>query len=167
MVNEELDSGMLARRVAQAAIERRVTLATAESCTTGLVAHLLGLIPGVSAALLGGVVAYANSAKRDLLGVSESLLEEFGAVSEPVAIAMAEGARIRFGASLAVSITGIAGPGGGSAEKPVGLVFIATGTASDRRCERFLFLGNRLEIVDSAAYHALRMLGEALSTNSA
>jgi PncC family amidohydrolase len=165
MVNEELDGAALARRVAQAAIERGATLATAESCSTGLVAHRLGLIPGVSAVLLGGVVAYANSAKRDLLGVPESLLDQFGAVSEPVALAMADGARVRFGAALAVSVTGVAGPGGGSAEKPVGLVFIATRTTSAQRCERFLFQGNRAEIVDSAAYHALRMLWEALSTN--
>ncbi len=167
MVNEELDSGGLARRVAQAALTRGATLATAESCTTGLVAHYLGLIPGVSAVLLGGVVAYANSAKRDMLGVPESLLVQFGAVSEQVAFAMAEGARMRFGASLAVSITGVAGPGGGSVDKPVGLVFIAADAASGRRCERFLFHGDRGEVVESAAYHALRMLDEALSTGSA
>jgi PncC family amidohydrolase len=80
---------------------------------------------------------------------------------------MAEGARRRFGASLAVSITGVAGPGGGSADKPVGLVFIAADAASGRRCERFLFHGDRAEIVESAAYHALRMLDEALSTDLA
>jgi len=167
MVIAELDSGILAHKIAQAALERGITLATAESCTTGLVAHHLGLIPGVSAVLLGGVVAYANSAKRDVLGVSESLLAQFGAVSEQVALAMAEGARIRFGASLAVSVTGIAGPGGGSVDKPVGLVFIATDIAGISRCERFVFQGNRAGNVESAAYHALRMLHEALSTDSA
>jgi nicotinamide-nucleotide amidase len=167
MVNGKQDSGMLARRVAQAARERGATLATAESCTTGLVAHYLGLIPGVSAVLLGGVVAYANTAKRDMLDVPESLLEQFGAVSEHVALAMAGGARSRFGASLAVAVTGVAGPDGGSAEKPVGLVFIAVDAPSGRRCERFLFQGDREEVVESAAYHALRMVDEALSTNSA
>lgn len=164
MVNSEPDRGILARQVAQAARERGITLATAESCTTGLVAHLLGLIPGVSAVLLGGVVAYANSAKRDVLGVPESLLVEFGAVSEQVALAMAEGARLRFGATLAVAVTGIAGPEGGTADKPVGLVFIATRTSSRMRCEQFLFQGNRAEIMENAAYQALRMLHEALST---
>jgi len=167
MVDSEAPVHILARHVVLEAMERGATLATAESCTTGLVAHLLGLTPGVSAVLLGGVVAYANSAKHDLLGVPESMLKQFGAVSEQVAIAMAQGARSRFGAALSVAVTGVAGPGGGSAEKPVGLIFIATGTDAGTRCERFLFQGNRAENVDSAAYHALRMLREALSTGKA
>ncbi|MGH2344242.1 MAG: CinA family protein [Chloroflexota bacterium] len=165
MISLGIDNRTLARQVALKAIERGITLATAESCTAGLVAHLLGLTSGVSAALLGGIVAYANSAKRDLLDVPEHVLERFGAVSEPVALAMAEGARLRFGAGLTVAITGVAGPDGGTAEKPVGLVYIATRGARIQRCERFLFHGDRAENVDSAARQALLMLRDALSTD--
>ncbi len=167
MTSPGSDSCTLARQVALTAIERGITLATAESCTTGLVAHLLGLTSGVSTVFLGGVVAYANSAKRDVLGVPEQLLEQFGAVSEPVALAMADGARLRFGAALAVAVTGVAGPNGGTAEKPVGLVYIATRGERIKRCERFQFDGDRAENVEHAAHEALLMLRDALSTEPA
>jgi PncC family amidohydrolase len=167
MISPGIDSRLLARQVALTAIERGIMLATAESCTTGLVAHLLGLTSGVSAVLLGGIVAYANSAKRDVLGVPEQLLEQFGAVSEPVALAMAEGACLRFGAALAVAVTGVAGPNGGTAEKPVGLVYIATRGERTKRCERFQFHGDRAENVERAAHEALLMLRDALSTEPA
>lgn len=104
--------------------ERRCTLAVAESCTGGLIAEQITAVPGASAWFLGGVVAYANSAKQSLLGVPEALLIEHGAVSEPVARAMAEGVRERFGADIGVSTTGISGPAGGTDEKPVGLVHV-------------------------------------------
>jgi nicotinamide-nucleotide amidase len=119
--------------------ERGKTLAVAESCTGGLVAELLTAVPGSSAYFLGGVVAYANQAKADFLGVSEALLEEHGAVSEPVARAMAEGARQRFGADLAVATTGISGPDGGTDEKPLGLVHIALAQAEGTHAEHFVF----------------------------
>lgn len=161
--NEELTA--LAHQVASLAMERRVTLATAESCTTGLVAHLLGRTAGVSAVLLGGIVAYSNEAKRDLLAVPGALLEEFGAVSEPVALAMAHGARARLGAQLAVSTTGIAGPGGGSAAKPVGLVYVGLSGPRGDWCAPFRFSGSRLENMEQAAREALRLLYGALSTD--
>lgn len=116
----------------------RATLATAESCTGGLVAERITAIPGVSDCFLGGVVSYANEAKRTLLGVPAELLETHGAVSAPVAEAMASGVRERLGATIGLSITGIAGPDGGSPNKPVGLVFLGLATprgVSSRRLD--------------------------------
>lgn len=114
-----------AAAVIQAALKAGVMVATAESCTGGLVSGALTAIAGSSAALDRGLVTYSNEAKAELLGVSDDLLAEFGAVSEPVARAMALGAVKQSRASAAVSITGVAGPGGGSIEKPVGLVHFA------------------------------------------
>ena len=119
--------------------ERKVTLAVAESCTGGLLAQRISAVPGCSRYFRGGVVAYANEAKRDLLGVPEALLATQGAVSAAVARAMAEGARSRFGSDLAVSTTGISGPDGGTPEKPVGLVFVGFADARDSSAYEFLF----------------------------
>ncbi len=105
------------------------TLACAESCTGGTIAHKLTRLAGVSQVFMGGVVSYANSAKQNLLGVPQELIERHGAVSSEVAAAMAAGARLRFGADIAISTTGVAGPGGGSAEKPVGLIWLGLATA--------------------------------------
>ncbi|HEU4549488.1 MAG TPA: CinA family protein [Rhizomicrobium sp.] len=110
---------------------RRVMIATAESCTGGLIAGLLTEIPGSSDVLERGFVTYSNAAKEEMLGVPHELLATHGAVSRAVAAAMAEGALDHSWAQLAVAVTGIAGPGGGSAEKPVGLVFIAAMRAGD------------------------------------
>ncbi len=121
------DPELLARAEALVAAYAKAgrTLATAESCTGGLVAALLTAVPGSSAAVERGYVTYSNAAKAEAIGVDPSLIETHGAVSEPVARAMAEGARAASRADMAVAITGIAGPGGGSAEKPVGLVHLA------------------------------------------
>ena len=119
--------------------ERGKTLAVAESCTGGLLAQRISAVPGASRYFRGGVVAYANTAKRDLLGVPEPLLTAHGAVSAAVARALAEGARARFGADLAVSTTGIAGPDGGTAEKPLGLVFVGFADAQGSDAYEFLF----------------------------
>ena len=124
--------------------ERGATIAVAESCTGGLLAERITANPGSSAYFLGGVVAYANSAKTDLLGVSEALLAEHAAVSEPCARAMAEGARARFGSDFAVATTGISGPDGGSDSKPVGTVFVAMARAEGTHCEHFVFPLDRI-----------------------
>lgn len=110
--------------------ERGKTLSVAESCTGGMIGELLTATPGSSVYFKGGVVAYWNDAKTALLGVPDAMLKQHGAVSEPVARAMAEGARARFGSDLAVATTGIAGPTGGSAEKPVGLIYVALASAA-------------------------------------
>lgn len=154
----------LATEVAALAIARRLTLATAESCTGGLIAHVLTLVAGVSAVFQGGVVAYANEAKRDLLGVDQSLLDRHGAVSEPVARAMARGARRALGADLAVATTGVAGPGGGSAGKPVGLVYIAVSAGGGEAVRDFRFGSDRAENIVRATEEALTLLRAALST---
>jgi nicotinamide-nucleotide amidase len=137
--------------------ERKLTLACAESCTGGTIAHKLTRVPGVSSVFRGGVVSYANEAKRDLLGVPEELLARHGAVSSEVAAAMADGARKRFGADLAVSSTGVAGPGGGTPEKPVGLVWLGLATPEGVRT-KMLRLGEeqpREILQERAAKHAL------------
>jgi nicotinamide-nucleotide amidase len=119
--------------------ERGKTLAVAESCTGGLLGERITSVPGASAWFRGGVMAYANEAKVDLLGVPEALLEEHGAVSAAVAEAMASGVRERLGADFGVSTTGISGPTGGSEEKPVGLVFVAVAEADTCQAREFLF----------------------------
>ncbi len=130
------DIPSLAQAVIEAAVRRGVLLATAESCTGGLVAGALTAVPGSSGAVDRGFVTYSNVAKIEMLGVADALIEINGAVSDTVARAMAEGAVARSGASVAVSITGIAGPGGGSPDKPVGLVhFAATGPAGTVHAE--------------------------------
>lgn len=126
-----------AKAALDAARRRKLTLATAESCTGGLVAAALTVVPGTSDVLDGGFVTYSNAAKTRMLGVPADLIARHGAVSEQVAAAMAEGAIDRCGVDLAVSVTGVAGPGGGSEHKPVGLVwFGAVGPAGMVTLER-------------------------------
>lgn len=119
------ESETLQDAVARLLVQKKKTLSTAESCTGGLVGHFLTEYPGISEVYLGGVVSYSNAAKENLLGVPADLLREFGAVSPEVAASMAKGCRERFGSDLAVAITGIAGPGGATPTKPVGLVHVA------------------------------------------
>lgn len=131
------DIERLARAVIEAAAARNLMAATAESCTGGLVAGALTAVAGSSAVVERGFVTYSNAAKTELLGVPAVLVEAHGAVSEPVARAMAEGALSRSGARVSVAVTGIAGPGGGSPDKPVGLVhFAAAGPAGVIHVER-------------------------------
>ena len=150
-----------ARQLVERAATENVMIATAESCTGGLVAALLTSIPGSSAVVERGFVTYSNEAKIEMLGVDAHLIARLGAVSAEVAVAMAEGALGRSRADLAVAITGIAGPGGGSAEKPIGLVhFAAARRGGPRRSveRRFGDLG-RDEIRLAAAATALELLG--------
>jgi nicotinamide-nucleotide amidase len=137
---------------------QRKTLAVAESVTGGLIADKLTDVPGVSGNLLEGVVAYSNAAKTDLLGVPAALFETVGAVSEPVAKAMAEGVRRRAQADLALSTTGIAGPTGGSAEKPIGLVYVALAMPTETHVQRTVFGSDRRTIKLRAALSALNLL---------
>jgi PncC family amidohydrolase len=138
-----------------------LSITTAESCTGGLVAALLTEIPGASALFNQGYITYANSAKTQLLGVPEATLEAHGAVSETVAAAMAEGARQKAAADIAIAITGIAGPGGGSTEKPVGTVFIALACAAHREVRRHHFHGDRQAIRLQSVEAALDMAQQA------
>ena len=137
---------------------RGLTCATAESCTGGGVGSAITAVPGSSAVFLGGVISYANAVKHGVLGVAEETLASVGAVSSETAAQMADGARHIIGADLAVSLTGIAGPDGGSAEKPVGLVWFGLATSDGIRTEKAIFAGNRDEIRHSAILHALGML---------
>lgn len=143
--------------------ERGLTLATAESCTGGLVAGRLTSVAGASEAFLGAVVAYANEIKQSALGVGEETLIEYGAVSPEAAREMAQGARRALGADVAVSVTGIAGPGGGSGEKPVGLVYLCAVGPDGELEQRLRFGGGRNQIrryATVAALHLLRRLME-------
>ncbi|HET7092829.1 MAG TPA: CinA family protein [Thermomicrobiales bacterium] len=139
-----------------------ITLATAESCSGGGVAARITAVSGSSNYFLGGVVAYANDAKADVLGVPRPVLETRGAVSAECAAAMAEGARRLFGATLAVSTTGIAGPGGGTPRKPVGLVYLALAGPAGTRVERRQFAGDRAAVTDAAIERALALLVEGV-----
>jgi nicotinamide-nucleotide amidase len=142
--------------------ERSLTLALAESCTGGLLSERLTSVPGSSAFLDRAFVTYGNRAKVELLGVDAALIEAHGAVSEETARAMAAGARRSAGADVAVAITGIAGPDGGSADKPVGLVFIALEGAAGTRVRRLLFPGNRERVRRQASQAALEMIRRGL-----
>ena len=139
-------------------------LAVAESCTGGLLGERITNIPGSSDVFLGGVIAYDNDVKLNLLGVLAEDIERHGAVSEAVALQMASGVREKLGADVGVSVTGIAGPGGGTTEKPVGLVWIAV-HASEVKARRFHVGGDRAEIRQRAAQAALEMVRRALSND--
>jgi nicotinamide-nucleotide amidase len=134
------------------------SLAVAESCTGGLVAHRITEVAGSSAYFDRGLVAYSNRAKTELLGVPEAVFAAHGAVSEACALAMLAGLFDRTPARLAAAVTGIAGPGGGSPEKPVGTVWMAWGVPEDRRVERLRFPGSRSEVKSAAAQAVLERL---------
>jgi nicotinamide-nucleotide amidase len=142
--------------------ERAATLSLAESCTGGLIAEMLTRVPGSSRVVLGGAVAYANEAKTALLGVDPAAIASHGAVSEPVARAMAEGARSRFGSTLSLSVTGIAGPDGGTPEKPVGLVHFAVADARGTSALHGVYGGTREQVRLRAAYIGLRFVRRVL-----
>ena len=138
------------------------TLATAESCSGGLLAHRITNVPGSSVYFLGGVITYSNEAKADLLSVSMGDIDREGAVSETVARQMAQGVRGRFDADWGIGITGIAGPGGGSPDKPVGLVYIALAGNRQTSVTRNVFEGSRESIKEQTVDHALRLVLEQI-----
>ncbi len=141
---------------------RGLRLALAESCTGGLVSHLITNVPGSSAYYVGGVTAYANEAKVRLLGVSPETLEKYGAVSAETVIEMARGIRNALEADIGVSVSGIAGPDGGTPEKPVGTVWIGISATKDEYARHHLFEGDRLRVKEQSAQAALRLLVEHL-----
>ncbi|HET7030135.1 MAG TPA: CinA family protein [Candidatus Limnocylindrales bacterium] len=154
---------VLAERLQAACIARRLTMSLAESCTGGLVAAAITDVAGSSSYFQGGVVSYADEAKRDVLGVDEALLQAHGAVSAQVARAMALGARDRFGTDLAASVTGIAGPDGGSPAKPVGLTYVGVADAAGADVRRFVWPGDRTANRLDSAVAALELLLERVA----
>jgi nicotinamide-nucleotide amidase len=150
----------LAERLQGICLGRGLTVALAESCTGGLVASTITEVAGSSGYFLGGVVAYSNEAKTALLEVSQPALDAHGAVSAQVAKAMAAGARARFGANLAASVTGVAGPDGGSAEKPVGLTYVGVADAHGADVRRFTWSGDRVANRRASTIAALELLVE-------
>jgi nicotinamide-nucleotide amidase len=138
--------------------KKKKTLALAESCTGGLIAHRITNVPGASEIFRGGIVAYSNAAKEKFLGVRAESLKKFGAVSEQVARAMAAGAREKFGADFAIAVTGIAGPSGGTVDKPVGTVFIAMASALKLEVKKFLNVWERDTFKQVTSQQALAWL---------
>ena len=136
-------------------IEKNISVATAESCTGGNIAHKITLESGSSAYFFGGVVSYANDVKVKVLNVPQSDLDAFGAVSELVAKQMVQGVIQAVNADFAVSTTGIAGPSGGSVEKPVGTVWIGVGNRDAQKASKYLFSGSRTEIIEKTTQQAL------------
>lgn len=145
-------------RVANLLQGKRLTLATAESCTGGLIAHLITNIPGSSEYFLGSIVAYSYQAKADLLDVSWDTLNAKGAVSKETVIEMALGARKKLKADIVVSVSGIAGPGGGTPDKPVGTTWVGLATPSQVEARHFIWHGNREENKTSSAEAALQFI---------
>jgi nicotinamide-nucleotide amidase len=153
------------QRLSEALKARGWTLATAESCTGGLIAAGCTSLSGSSDWFERGFVTYSNAAKTEQLGVDETLIEGYGAVSEAVARAMAEGARRHSKAQVAVAVTGVAGPTGGSPEKPVGLVWFGWSVGPHSWAERCQFEGDRAAVRAATVQHALARLLEALAAN--
>lgn len=156
-----------AERLQVACLRAGLTVALAESCTGGLIAHAITMVPGSSGYFSGGVVCYSDAVKRDLLDVPRGTIEAHGAVSEAVARAMASGARTRLRTDLGIGVTGVAGPGGGTPAKPVGLVFIALADAAGSSVRRFDWDGDRAANIAASAAAALAWLTEWAETPNA
>ena len=152
MINEEIEE------LQRIFVRNGLTLATAESCTGGNIAHQITLIPGSSEYFFGSVVAYSNSVKESVLGVSSLDVEKYGAVSETVAIQMADGVRMRLKSDYAISTTGIAGPTGDSANKPVGTVWIGISSADTCFAKKFIFKGSREEVIHRSTEKAIELI---------
>ena len=154
----------LPERVLEVLMARAETVVVAESCTGGGIGAALTTVPGSSAAFQGGVIAYSNALKMRLLGVPNEALESYGAVSEPVVSAMAQGAVKHLNAHWSIAVSGVAGPGGGSPEKPVGTVYFAVSSANHTQVKRFNFppTVGRAAIQMLSVYAGLHLLSEAL-----
>jgi len=155
------DIATLAEETITALKAAGMTVATAESCTGGLIAGALTSVPGSSDVVYGGFVSYANEAKIAMLGVPFGLLRQFGAVSKEAAMAMADGAMGAAGTHLAVAVTGVAGPTGGSADKPVGLVHFSVATVAGKKHLKKVFSGNRDEVRHATVVQALKLVLKA------
>lgn len=153
MTNEEIISKL---------VEKNITISTAESCTGGSLGKIITSVPGVSSIYGYGFITYANEAKEKILGVSHETLEEYGAVSYQTALEMAQGARYVSGSDIAVSVTGIAGPGGGTKEKPVGLVYIAIADKNGSEYRKLNLLGNRDEVRAKTCDEVFRLVKDKL-----
>lgn len=158
----EVGNRNLENVVAELLKQKKATLAVAESCTGGLINHLFTNISGSSNFLVGGVIAYSNSVKVNLLEVSRKTLEEFGAVSRETALEMAKGIQKATDSTCAISTTGIAGPSGGTKEKPVGLVYIGVAVEDNIRVEKFIFHKERMINKYRFAYAAMNLLRNGL-----
>lgn len=152
----------LSEKLGQSLRARQLTLGVAESCTGGLLGDILTSIPGSSDYFKGGIVAYANPIKHRLLQVDESTLAHYGAVSQETALEMAKGARSALAVDIAAAITGVAGPGGGTPEKPVGTVWIAVSHSGGEKAWLLHLSGSRQQVKRSSVQAALEMLIEAL-----
>lgn len=152
----------LARDIGARLVARGWTLASAESCTGGLIGHLITEVAGSSRYYLGGIIAYSNAVKQAQLGVPATVLLDHGAVSEATARAMATGVRHALQADVGLATTGIAGPGGATPTKPVGLVYVAVATPLGQHCLRFVFSGDRQAIKQQSAAAALHLLLDTL-----
>jgi PncC family amidohydrolase len=148
----------LAERLQDICVLRGITVGTAESCTGGLVAHVLTEVPGSSGYFAGGIVSYSNAIKERDLGVAADVIARHGAVSAQTARAMATGARLRLGVDVAVSVTGIAGPGGGTDEKPIGLTYIGVADRDGVDVRRYAWTGDRTANKRSSAAAALTLM---------
>lgn len=153
----------LRSQLSDALLQRRQKVCTAESCTGGLIAKTFTDLAGSSDWFDRGFVTYSNAAKHEMLGVPASLIEDYGAVSEPVANAMASGALRRSEADYAIAVTGVAGPGGGSEEKPVGTVWIAVASADHLEAQCHRFDGDRAAVREATLVAGLEMLIERVS----
>lgn len=154
---------MLEEEIAQVLTKKKKTLAIAESCTGGLLSHRITNIPGSSKYFIGGIVAYSNSLKTSILGVPAGTMKKYGAVSREVALAMAKGARRAFKSDIAAAVTGIAGPGGGSKAKPVGLAYIAFSGGKKTVTRRVKFKGSRLSLKKKFSEAVLKLIIEVLA----
>lgn len=159
-----MQSTDLEKQIGELLSERGWTLAVAESCTGGLLGHRITSVSGSSSYFQGGVISYSNEAKESVLGVPEETLIEHGAVSEETAQAMAQGARRLLGTDVALSVTGIAGPTGGTTEKPVGLVYVGLAAEGADLWEKHIWQGDRAENKEQSAEAALKLLLEYLTS---